>query len=72
MVCFLIKVYFLQLFPKYKYINKFTMNVLIKLVYMCYMCNKWPIKLDNYLCMLYEKQRDKRVCCFILAVLHHF
>lgn len=44
------------------------MNVLIKLVYMCYMCNKWPIKLDNYLCMLYEKQRDKRgllfyTCC---------
>lgn len=70
MVCFLFKVYFLKLFKKYKYI--FMMNILIKLVYMCYMCNKWPIKLDNYMCMLYEKQRDKRVCCFMLAVLHHF
>lgn len=55
MVCFFIKVYFLKFFLKYKYINKFTMNVLIKLVYMCYMCNKWLIKLDNYLCMFYEK-----------------
>lgn len=55
MVCFFFKVYFLKFFKKNKYINKLMMNVLIKLVYMCYMCNKWLIKLDNYICMFYEK-----------------